>query len=148
MALSLAANWMLVVLLSVGLQLCCCNVKRLLGGCRQTNDGATQRSALNSTGGCCQHRRKADAMSPDQCGNSTSKTSCDQRGGCACGTHDKGCADVAKSPLDVAPAVIAVLPPSTHLFLASIVRVGSYERLRNALPPPTSLLRQHCALIV
>src|SRR5438477_5036317 len=155
MSLSLTARWMLTVLISVGLQLCCCNLKAVLGGCCQVDQRTSGDVALSehshpteAQDGACHHHHDSDSEArsdPDSL-PSAPQAPCDQHGGCSCGTHDKAPNLVAKISLDISPVVVAILSSPTILDTGLTVSAPQYAELHGVFPPQSSLLRQHCAL--
>jgi len=159
MVLHPTARWVVALLTSIGLQLCCCNVKTLLGGCCQGDGSATAISMAigdrhhdshhhdgsdDGAGPCHSHPLKDQGQPADPCGP------CDHNdnGGCACGTHDKAPNPVSKTPVAIPPIGVAILAPPA--IVASPLTIGACRcaGLHAVRLPPTSLLRQHCALIV
>jgi hypothetical protein len=160
MVLQPTARWMLALLTSIGLQVCCCNVKTLLGGCCQGGRSETTLSMAigdrhhdshhhhgsDDGGGPCDsihHPLKDHGPPAAPCGP------CDHHnGGCACGTHDKAPSLVVKTSAAIPAMGVVILAPP--VILASPLTIGATRcaGLHAVLLPPTSLLRQHCALIV
>jgi hypothetical protein len=161
MVLPLTTRWALAILLSIGLQLCCCNFKTLLGGCCHIHHGSSHNpvaldDAVRLADGehhraCCHHpdstSRSSDGDLPSA-PNGGPESPCDQQRGCSCGTHDKAPHVVAKTCLDIAPALTAILTPLSILPPRLALGMARYTGLHAVLLPQTSLLQQHCALIV
>jgi hypothetical protein len=157
MALSATARWILTALVSMGLQLCCCNIENLLGaGCSDHPTGGSDQVLAASIAhhehndhSHCNGNHHADSSAPDH----HSSSPCgpwDQHddGECACGAHDKAANLLQQSALDGPLTVVAILPIPTVLISSFTVSAPQHGDMHAVLPPPTSLLRQHCALIV
>lgn len=159
MVLQPTARWMLALLTSIGLQVCCCNVKTLLGGCCQGGRSETTLSMAigdrhhdshhhhgsDDGGGPCDsiHPLKDHGPPAAPCGP------CDHdNGGCACGTHDKAPNLVVKTSAAIPAMGVVILAPPAILASPLTISVSRYAGLHAVRPPQTSLLRQHCALIV
>ena len=156
MSLSLTTRWMLIVLTSAGLQLCCCNLKTLWADCR-SNDGrmniesfatAAHEGALCHVDHVACHADGCSCHGPAQGAQSPHKP-CDQRqSGCPCGSHDKAPSPVGNSNLEIPAVAIAILPSPTISIGGHLKRATRYVESRSVLPPAMPLLRQHCALIL
>lgn len=159
MVLATPARWVLTCLISVGLQLCCCNFKVLFGECCEGEHSATHIQCTDADGdddgalyidGSAgdDHHHEAASASHDDHGQPTQPCDHHDNGGCSCGTHDKAPNLIGKTCLDIAPVVIAILPQTAFRSPALIIGTPRYAALHAVLLPQTSLLEQHCALIV
>jgi len=155
MALSTPTRWILAGLISIGLQLCCCNAEVLLGGCCDSDTEATGGGCHGTPAGhdhsdghdhgdhhtdssdpVKNHDQPADPAGP-----------CDHDGGgCACGTHDKAPSHIDK--LELPTTVVAILPAPVVVIPVFVLGAARYAGLHGVSPPRTTLLHQHCALIV
>lgn len=162
MALSPLARWILASLISIGLQLCCCNAEVLFNGCcggqAHPQDAAV---ALADSHDHAYHSHREhgghddgdhhhdNAPSQHDDGQPTKPCGpCDHHnnGGCSCGTHDKAPGHIEQLYLPV--TVVAILPAPVVLTPTLLTSASRYAELHGVFPPQTSLLQQHCALIV
>jgi hypothetical protein len=154
MVLAATARWTLVCSISIGLQLCCCNLRVFFGGgCQDEQHVAHTQSVHADREGDAHHTHcrghdHGSTPAPHDDGHPTNPCDHHDTGGCACGTHDKAPNLVAKICLDISPVVIAILPSPTILAPLRTLSAARYATLHAVLLPPTSLLQQHCALIV
>lgn len=162
MAFSAPARLILAGLISIGLQLCCCNFEVLLGGCCGEQTDSREASVALSDGH--DHSRNAQhehgghddgdhhhGQTPTQHDDGQPSKPCGpcdhhNDGGCSCGTHDKAPSQIAK--LDLPMTVVAVLPTPTSFIAPLTISAPRYAGLHGVSPPRTTLLQQHCALIV
>jgi len=150
MLLPASARLILASLISIGLQLCCCNIQGLLGSrCesgRATPNPHTDchRSDVHSDVDSHAHNDSTDPSRRDQ--SAPSGPCHPDNDGCACGTHDKAPSHIDK--LDLPVIVVAILPLPVVLDRASSLCAPRYAALHGLSPSRTTLLQQHCALIV
>lgn len=156
MSLPAPTRWVLIGLISIGLQLCCCNAEALLGGCCQndseveaTNDGCQVSGGHDHSDGHDHGSHHADRSDHDKDHNQPEKSGgpCNHDGGgCSCGTHDKVPSHVEK--LDLPVTVVAILPAPVDLTPVLDSSAPRYAGLHGVFPIRTTLLQQHCALTV
>lgn len=153
-------RFLLTILLVVAVPLCCCDLRSLLGGCASCEaapdkDGAETVShdhadvTTHEHGACHQHAtghaaESADTHSRPPCNPENDKHDCD------CGKNNSKMLTVEKSTVELpAPVIVATLD-WTHVaeLVPTAVSRAHYRDASAIARPPTSLLRQHCALIV
>jgi len=165
MELTATARWILASLISIGLQLCCCDVGVLLGGCCSGTGGDADATVQSNAVAIAHHdadhahhdhgshdhgdhhhdgqpSHHDDGQPAKPCGPCDH----DDDGGCGCGTHDKAPSQIVK--LDLPMTVVAILPTPTSFTPPLTIIAPRYAGLHGVSPPRTSLLQQHCALIV
>jgi hypothetical protein len=144
MDLPVSARLVLASLISIGLQLCCCNVQGLLGS-RSESGRATPNSHTDCHGS--DTHGSVDSQSQNCCDQSGPSVPCHHDDdGCACGTHDKAPSHIDQLVLPL--ALVAIVPASIVVAPTFVVSQNRYAGLHGVSPPRTSLLQQHCALIV
>jgi hypothetical protein len=164
MILTAPVRWILPSLIAIGLQLCCCNFHVLFSGCcdgqSKWREGDVARVAGGSRQGDAHHLHHDDAacgacghkqgQSPKHDDGKSGKpcSPCKHKddGGCICGTHDKAPSQVVKFEL---PMTVVALRRTPISFLPHFtISAPRYAELHGVFPPRTTLLQQHCALIV
>ena len=151
MVIPASARLILASLISIGMQLCCCNIQVLLGGSYEFGSDARESHAgcrgSDKTCSLDSHTFNVSAHAQSCCDQSAPSGPCHHDDDvCACGTHDKAPSHIDQivSPL----TFVAILPASIVVAPTFVVSPNRYAGLHGVSPPRTSLLQQHCALIV
>ena len=151
MVIPASARLILASLISIGMQLCCCNIQVLLGGSYEFVSGTCESHVdCHGSDKICSfdcHTLNVSAHAQSCCDQSAPSGPCHHDDdGCACGTHDKAPSHIDQivSPL----TFLAILPDSMVVAPTFVVIQSRYAGLHGVSPPRTSLLQQHCALIV
>jgi hypothetical protein len=145
-------RWIIAVAVTVGLQVCCCNLEAMFRVCIACGDHAAPALAdltHNHDEPASEHHSHDHlTTAEDQHGPSP----CDdhhEEGECTCKSHELAKSLPEKPRLDLPTlALIAVLPEPQFDdpgFVSISCRWAPTERV---FRPPTSLLRQHCALTI
>ena len=151
MVLPALAHLVLASLISIGLQLCCCNIQGLLGGRgesgRATSNSHTDCHGSVRHGSVDSHAHNVPASDQNCCDQAAPSDPCHHDDdGCACGTHDKAPSHIDQIELPL--TFVAILPAPVVATPAFVVSQSRYAGVHGVSPPRTSLLQQHCALIV
>jgi len=149
---------LVTVLLAVAVPFCCCDFHSLLSGCASCEAPARQIDAeavahVHDDGAghhhAAHHEHSADPVTDGDQGT----TPCgpgDEKHDCNCGKTDGMMLTVQKSTVELpAPVVVAVLAWAQPVDQVPLALIRGHERDQRVVQrPQTSLLRQHCALIV
>lgn len=149
----------LTLLLAVAVPFCCCDLRSLLSGCSScdaSTGGHTRTVAahndlaaddgLSTHSHCHGHSPKGD----EQGGSTPAEAPEKDQHDCSCGKNTGKMLTVAKTTLELpAPVVIAVLDWTLCADVLPPALLRGLDREMWVIErPQTSLLRQHCALIV
>lgn len=145
-------RWIIAVVVTIGLQVCCCNLETMLRACIACDDHAAPAPAdlahNHDEPAGAPHSHDHPTTAEDQQDSSPGDDHHEQ-GECTCESHEL-VKSLPEKPRSELPAftLIAVLPEprfDDRGFSSISCRWAPTERV---FRPPTSLLRQHCALTI
>ncbi len=145
-------RWIIAVSVAFGLQFCCCNLEAVFQVCTACADHSAPASA--------DHAHNQDELSGEHHSHEHATASEDQHdplpcdehhehGECKCGSHNMAKSLPEKPRLEL-PVLTLIAVLSEPEFKASEFDscLSSLNLNEGVFRPPTSLLRQHCALTV
>ena len=145
-------RWIIAVAAAIGLQICCCNLEAMVRVCIACDDHAEPAPAdlthnHDEPAGAHQshdHPTTAeDQHEPSPCDNH------DEEGECTCESHELAKSLPEKPRLEVPAFALIALLPQPQFDNSGFAPVSCrWAPNEGVFPPPTSLLRLHCALIV
>ena len=149
------SRWLLTVLLAVWMPLCCCDLQSFTSVCVACQDDGDARSGVahpEADGAVHQHSPLSHhhdddsvppSMPPPKHGNDHNK------GPCTCDDHKQTTVGILKATIELpTPALAYILPDWEPSWSMPGLSAAHWSVSRAPLRPLTSLLRQHCALVV
>lgn len=145
-------RWILAVAVTIGLQLCCCDLEAMFRACMACGDHSAPAAADHAHDhdepAGAHHSHDHSTASEDQ----RDPSPCDdhhEQGECTCESHEMA-KSLPQKPQVELPVVtlMAVLPAPAYNDVAREQRVYRKAPNEGGFRPPTSLLRLHCALTI
>lgn len=152
-------RFVLTLLLALAVPFCCCDLRSLLSGCAScdTSTGGDTRtvavhddSEAHDTPATHSHCHGHSPKGDEQDGSTPAEAPEKDQHDCSCGKNTGKMLTVQKSTVELpVPVVIAVLAWAQPVDQVPLALIRGHERDQRVVQrPQTSLLRQHCALIV
>lgn len=150
MMLNSTVRWIIAVAVTIGLQLCCCNLETMFRVCVACDDHAAPAEAAlthhHDEPSSGDHSHDHPTTTEDQHGPSPCNDH-HEDGECTCESHESAKSPPEQPRLELpAASLIAVLPEPQFDQPGSASISWRWTPVARIVRPPTSLLRQHCAL--
>lgn len=152
MTLSGTVRWIIAVTVTIGLQVCCCNIEAMFRVCIACGDHAAPALAdlthSHDEPASAHHSHDYPTTAEDQHESSPCNDHREQ-GECTCESHEVAKSLSEKPGLDLPTlALIAVLPEPQFGDPGFVSSPHRWAPTESDFRPPSSLLRQHCALTI
>jgi len=147
-----SVRWFVAVAVTFGLQFCCCNLETMFRVCLSCGDHSVAASADHGHHHhdlASEHAGHAHATGPEDRHEVPPSREHQHDGDCTCGSHEVAKSLPEKPRLELpALSLIAVLPEPEFDDPGFTSISCRWTPTESVFRPPTSLLRQHCALTI
>jgi len=145
-------RWIIAVAVTIGLQVCCCNLEAMFRVCIACGDHAAPALAdltHSHNGPASAHHSHDHPTTAEDQHESSPCNDHHEQGECTCESHELAKSLPEKPRLELpAISLIAVLPEPQFENLGFAPVSCRWAPTESVFRPPTSLLRQHCALTI